>query len=50
MSKTEENNFADTVSEDVVPAVQPLRAGWFTRVIYCISLLGLIASSIGQAS
>jgi hypothetical protein len=50
MSKTEDNAFADTVVEHAVPAVQPLRASWFTRAIYCVSLLGLIASSFGQAS
>jgi hypothetical protein len=50
MTKAEESAFAETVTEAPPAVVSPLRAGWVTRAIYCLALLALVLSSMGQTS
>ncbi len=50
MAQQQESGFPDTVVETPPANVTPLRAAWITRVVYCLALLALIPSGIGQAS
>jgi hypothetical protein len=50
MTNGEESAFSDTVTESPRAVGRPLRAGRVTRTIYCVALLALVLSSMGQAS
>ena len=50
MNKDSAANFPDTEPEIATSVVEPVHAGWPTRVLYCLALVALVLASLAQAS
>ncbi len=50
MRKSLDAGFPDTEPAGSAVRVEPQRAGWPTRLLYCLSLAGLVVGSLAQAS